>query len=288
MEVVPKGICPVCGKGPRNLPYFNPDDKKQNICHACYARIRRYRAKGISRSLSEPKVEKEKKTKGIKIKYPDKEAVEAALKTRTAADKENYAGVIALEDMTLYRKAKEFGVSLPKREIQRQKSAKTKEVSKPTAEKRTNSAYFNRRPVLARIQEKSHRRNGRKAKYPARELAIVVLETREAQGKENCYTVLLKEDLSLYLACRRFEIELQRRGDHKTQYCLGDLVRNQNTRDYGICGKEGMVVRVDEKAVRVNFDEAGRITRVYEKWYNLNNIILCARPNKKGLAKKPS
>lgn len=267
-----EGICPVCARGPRKLLYHNPDDKKQRICPACYARITRYRSKGIDRSLPQPK--KEKNTTGRKIKYPDKEAVDAALKSRTAAGKENYATVIAVEDMTLYRKAKEFGVSLLKKEARKEKPAKVK---------RTNTAYFTRRPRSPEIQIKPRKRNGRKLKYATREAAIVVLESRESLGKENCPSILQKEDSSLYRACFAFEVELPRRGASYNHYYFGDLVANQNPKDPEIYGRIGRVVYADEKRVKVDFKEAGRIIRVYEKWYNLGNIVLHTRR----ITKKP-
>ena len=281
-----EGICPVCHKGPRKLLYRNPDDKKQEICPACYARITRYRSKGINRSLPQPKLKKEKNTTGRKIKYPNKEAVEAALKSRTTAGKENYATVIAVEDMTLYRKAKEFGVSLLKKEIQRGKPARVEKASKPAIEKRTNTPYFVRRQKLTERQEKLRKKNGRKPKYPTRESVIVILENRKSLDKDNFPSALQKEESSLYRACSVFEVELPRKGVSYNHYYFGDLVTNQNPKDPGICGEIGKVVYADEKRVKVDFKEAGRITRVYEKWYNLGNIVLHTR-NTRRITKKP-
>ena len=132
-----------------------------------------------------------------------------------------------------------------------------------------NSTIFRiRRPKERRTGKKP----GRKPKYPSREAIIATLEERESGGKDNFPSTLFSEDLALYRSTFRFEVELPRRGCSYDGYCLGDSVENRNEKDPYVCGRIGKVVFVSEKSVKVNFGEPGRIIRVYEKWYNLNNI----------------
>ncbi len=232
-------ICPICDKGPRSLPYCNPDDKKQNICHVCYVRIRRYRAKGISGSMPEPKVKKEKKTEGRKIKYPDKEAVEAALKARVEAGKENYASVIAVEDMTLYRKAKEFGVSLLKKEIQRRALAVPRTTRRPKRVDRTPVAVLP--PVPVEVTEK--------------------IEQEEQIELEPAIKSEPKAELAY------------------PEYCLGDKVKNQTDPGlYDKIGEVVEVGRKEVRVKFTEYGIEGkpvRVTRVYIVGFNLHHIVLC-------------
>ena len=76
-----KGNCPVCEKGSRILPSCNPDDREQKICYTCYARIKRYRAEGISRPIPEFGTEKEKETEGRpNSKHPGNEVLEQLMR----------------------------------------------------------------------------------------------------------------------------------------------------------------------------------------------------------------
>jgi len=116
----------------------------------------------------------------------------------------------------------------------------------------------------------------RKSKYLSREVAIVELEAREARGEKNFPGILQKEDVPLYNAARMFGIELPTRKNPPAVYYKGDLVRNQNPKDFDICGKIGEVLGASEKGARVDFGEREqrKIVRVYLKWQNLNNIVL--------------
>lgn len=294
------GICPVCNKGPKKIPYLHPDGTGQNICHACNARIKRYRAKGISRSLPIIKTKKEENLEGRKIKYPDKESVEAALKTRAATGKENYLGRLAIEDVTLYRAVHKFGANLPRKESQERKPTTARKTSKPARLAKPPTVTVVPSPAPARTvvpsrsieeREENAKKPGREPKYPTRESVIEALETREVQGKENFPSVLGIENVSLYQTALRFEVELPRKENPLTIYFSGDLVRNQNPKDSGIYGKIGTVISnsdkevSNDKEVRVDFKEHGDITRVYVKWHNLNNIVLHAR-NPRRLAEK--
>lgn len=50
------GICPVCDKGPKKIPYLHPDGTGQNICHACYQKNRRKQKSKLAtpEGISEP------------------------------------------------------------------------------------------------------------------------------------------------------------------------------------------------------------------------------------------
>ena len=286
------GICSVCNKGPRKIPYLHPDETGQNICHACYTRIKRYRAKGIFSSLPVIKVKKDKKSEGRKAKYPTKEAVIKALEVRTREGKENYLGRLAIEDMTLYRAVHKFGVNLPKKESQERKPTTVRKTSKSARLAKSPTVVPSPVPVRAvapsrsiRERKENAKKPGREPKYPTRESAVEALEIREAQGKENFPSVLGAEDISLYQTALKFEVELPRKENPPTRYFSGDLVKNQNPKDPGICGKIGVAISNSEKEVKVNFKEPGGVRRIYLKWYNLNNIVLHAR-NPRRLAEK--
>jgi hypothetical protein len=231
-----------------------------------------------------PKVKKEKF--GRKIKYPTKESVEEEKRKRAERGEESNATLLNKVDAALYRAARKFGVELPIKQNQRQKVTKNerpvaismmgkgRKKRFPASRRRTNSPYFVKRTKPAAVQQEAKRGNGRKPKYPSRELGIVALENREVTGKANFPSVLQKEDSALYRCSCVFEVELPRKGYSYDGYHLGDSVKNLNERDPYVCGKTGKVIFVNGKVVKVNFGEPGRIIRVYEKWYNWNNIIL--------------
>jgi len=185
------GICPVCHKGPRYLSYRHPDEKGKMICYACYVRLKRYRARGISRLM----------------------------------------------------------------------------------------------PIIKARKEKTNKPAGRKLKYPTRESVVEELEARELQGKENFSGILYVEDLPLYWVALNLEIELPENKNPPIKYNPGDLVENQNPKDPRVYKKIGAVVSSSDKEIIVDFKEPGRIRRVYQKWRNLNNIVLHAR-NPRRLAKE--
>ncbi len=98
---------------------------------AIYRRVR----KGEFSSVEEA-IEKIKRIKAKReAKYPTKESVEEALKTRTAAGKENYPSAIYTEDTSLYVAALKFKVELSKKGRKNPKpvvveARETKEVEK--------------------------------------------------------------------------------------------------------------------------------------------------------------
>lgn len=268
------GTCPECKKEQRVLCYLHPKTKKP-ICHSCYARIKR-RERGLRRVPGLPK----KPTEPVALRkyrknpYPTKKSVIEALKARARDGKKNNAAALYLEDASLYRKARKFEVELPETKHTRTKSTTEKRAKKPA---RLHRGYRMPAVVPSAVAEEDVEELERKAKYPTKEAVIAVLEGREMQGKENFPSVLQMEDTALYRSVQMFEVELPIKENPPVRYYLGDLVMNQNPKDPDIYGKIGRVVESSEKETRVNFKERGRITRVYRKWENLNNITLHIR-----------
>lgn len=281
-------ICSECGKGPKKTNYRHPDPEKGNICHNCHNKFERLQKRSSVpiRSLPvkvfKPKVEKTEKSR---LKYPDKESVIKALEDRIKQGKEIYPSRIAIENMTLYRAIKRFEVVLQKRESQGRKPTIPKKAKKPVRLAET--------PVIAPLpapastiieREENTSKQDIDAKHPTRKATIEDLESREIQEKENFPSVLEIEDNLLYQAALRFEVELPNKRNPFIRYYPGDLVRNQNSRDSFMYGKVGKVVSASERVVRVKFTESGdidgkseNVSRIYEKWFSLNNITLHAR-----------
>lgn len=285
------GICSECGKGPGKTIYRHPDpEKKRNICPNCYGKFKRLEknlsapVKSLPVKVAKPKVEKTEKRR---IKYPDKESVIKALELRVREGKENCSSNIALEDMTLCKAAHKFGVALLNKRSQKCETTISRSESKPLRLARTPVIVPSSTPApIIRKRKANAKKPGKKAKYPTREATIEALEFRETQGEENFPSVLGIEDVTLYQAVLRFDIELPRKKDPPIRYYLGDLARNQNPKDPYICGKIGKVVGVNERVILVKFNEPGRVIRIYGKWFNLNNITLDTR-NPRSLAETP-
>ena len=175
-------------------------------------------------------------------------------------------------------------MSLKKKGIQRRRPIGVKRVNEPARLAQIPAIAPSLATVGAGGSNKSIREEKenvkepeRKEKYPNRKSVIAALEDRETQGKENFSDILNIDDIPLYQAVLEFEVELPKKEDFPVRYYPKDLVKNQNLKDPDICGKIGWVVRSSEKEVVVDFREVTRIVRVYQKWYNLNNIILHAR-----------
>ena len=106
-------ICPECDKGPKKLLYRHPETG-QNICQACYQRIKRQNARKTFRPAPVIRGRKEKAKKpGRKARYPAREAAIEALEAREVQEKENFPNVLGVEDSPLYYAALRFGVELP-------------------------------------------------------------------------------------------------------------------------------------------------------------------------------
>jgi hypothetical protein len=307
-EIGKVGLCTRCKEGPKMIPYRDPETNEP-ICHNCHAKIKRAE-KGLplrknlyptSESVIEALAVREKEGKqnyarvlhvenpslyrkalkfGIplprresfrKNPYPTRESVIEALRTRIREGKDNNAGVLISEDMSLYRKALKFGVWLP-----RAKFAAGKKARKEAAVVPSPAAVRTVEPdrVVSRRKENA-KKPGRKGKYPDKEAVIAPLEGREAQGKENFPSVLQREDAALYHAALRFSVELPTKENPPIIYCSGDLVKNR--KDPSLYGKIGEVLGANEKGARVDFKEQGKVIRVYLKWRNLGNITLHRR-----------
>jgi hypothetical protein len=267
------GICPECKKGPKALCYLHPETR-QHICHGCFARIKR-RERGPRRVSKKP-------AKSVAVKkhrrnlYPTKESVIEALETRTKSGKKNNAAILYSQDATLYRRARKFGVSLPRSGYARTKLTTRKRVEKSV---RLHETHKKRPVILSLMTEEDAKRlrKGLELKYSTRAAVIRALEDREAQGKNNLSYILRLEDIILYYSAQMFEVELPIEENHRPRYFLGDWVQNQNLKDPDIYGKIGKVVESSEEETRVNFRERGGVTRVYKRYENLNNIILHVR-----------
>lgn len=274
------GICSECGKGPKKIIYYHPDpEKKGNICPNCHKKFKRLEkrlsvlVKSLPVKVTRPAV---KRLEERKVKYPDRESVMKALEIRAREGKENYLSNLAIEDRTLYRAIQKLEIKLLRKKGQERKpiivSGRTNKPAK-LAKTPVIALPFTLAPTIINRANKPER----KAKYSTREATIETLESREIQGKENFSDVLGIEDIPLYQAALRFEVELPKKKNPPTIYYPGDLVKNRNQKDLSICERIGKVVSINDKEVRVDFEEPTKTIRVYQKWYNINNIVLHAR-----------
>lgn len=211
----------------------------------------------------------EPKKHGRIPKYPTPESVIEVLRIRRAEGKSNYARVLKVEDQYLYKKAREFGVALPRHRFIKKSQREKPGMLRSTPPVTPLAVVENR---FIEKSEESPKKSSREPKYSSRETTIVALEARKAQGKENFPDVLMREDILLCCAARRFRIELPAREGPSVIYREGDLVEDKI--DPALAGRIGKVLGASERGVAVNFGEKGRIRRIYEKGFNISNIVL--------------
>jgi len=290
------GTCPIC-QGEKPLTHRNPDDKKQAICYACHSRIKRYRAKGISRSLPLLKIKKEKV--GIRNKYPTKESVEEEIKKRAERKEESNATLLNKVDATLYRAARKFGVALPKKKtsVARRKGRPAKLAQKPI------DASSLRLTLEVKLETKKRREKERSAieelmtlflnslkncevGYLTDSLAVSLCHQKLGQNNHN--SAFIRRSLNLLSATALEEVmvdkisypwryfsrekmeemiiqartELLGEGTEVVYKC-GQLVENINPRDPSIYGRIGDIVVANSEEVKVDFREK-RVIRVYK------------------------
>lgn len=125
------GFCTRCKEGPKLIPYRDPETKEP-ICHNCHYKIKRTE-------------------KGLPLRenrYPTSESVIEALAVREKEGKQNYAGVLLVENPSLYRKARKFGIPLPRRKSFRKNPYPTRESVIEALRARTREGKQNNAKVL--------------------------------------------------------------------------------------------------------------------------------------------